>query len=46
MGPPIYDFCVLGVTQFYWLKWGLRDVLPQMASNYDPPDLHFPSSWD
>jgi hypothetical protein len=30
---------------FYWLRWGLANLLPRLASNHDPPDFHLPSSW-
>jgi hypothetical protein len=28
----------------YWLRWCLRNSLPTLISNHDPPDLSLPSS--
>jgi hypothetical protein len=30
----------------YWLRLGLQNCLPGLASNCDPPDLSLLSSWD
>jgi hypothetical protein len=30
----------------YWLRWGLINFLPGLASNFDPPNVHLPSKWD
>jgi hypothetical protein len=30
----------------YLLRWGFPSFLPGLASNHNPPDLRFPSSWD
>jgi hypothetical protein len=29
-----------------WLRWGLANVLPGLASNHDSPDLCLLSGWD
>jgi hypothetical protein len=30
----------------YWLRWGLDNFLPGLASNQNPPDCYFSSSWN
>jgi hypothetical protein len=48
---PIYSSHVAGTTgrsylvQLYWLRWGLTNSLPTVASNCDLPDLCLPSGW-
>jgi hypothetical protein len=32
--------------QAYFLKWGLTNILPELASYYDPPDLYPTDSWN
>jgi hypothetical protein len=31
-------------TPRHWLRWGLSNFLPELASNLSPPDLSVPSS--
>jgi hypothetical protein len=33
-------------AQLILLRRDLSSFLPELASNHDPPDFHFPSSWD
>jgi hypothetical protein len=30
----------------HWLRWGVENFLPKLASNYDPPNFHLQSSQD
>jgi hypothetical protein len=32
-------------TPSHWLRWGLKNILPWLASYHNPPHLHFPSSF-
>jgi hypothetical protein len=49
--PPICTSLVAGITRHvpphpaYWLRWGIGNFLPRLASNHHLPDLYLLSSW-
>jgi hypothetical protein len=50
--PPTYTSHIVGLTgmyhhtQLYWLRWGLVNILTELASEHDPLNFCSSSSWD
>jgi hypothetical protein len=45
-GALLLEPCLQSILLWLFQRWGLQNYLPRLASNFDPPDLSLPSSWD
>jgi hypothetical protein len=44
--PHIWDYRHKPPFPAHWLRWGLANFLPWLASNHNPSNLYLLSSWD